>query len=547
MSLLFYDGFDNYTYLPLKWDEFTQYSQFSIKSGIGRKNDNALCAFSDYTDISYDHIGKHLGTYQETIILGFAYKKVKTDYGYIEIDFNTGDTTQSKIRLFDTGIIWYKGDDSFNYGKEYVLKFNSWNYFEAKIKTHTTSGTVDIRVDEHSVIALSNISTATTTNYIDRVRFKSRHISNTYINYAYIDDLYIANVSGTVNNNFLGNCTVTSLSPTSQGEYSDFSLPSTISGVSNYSMINESVYTEDTTTYSGTFLEYASGDDGGYHGDSFYSTSTTTNFLVNSTTLNMGLFFRFSGINIPRGAKIITAKLQVYTVTRHTSSAYIHTFEMAFQKSGTPPNQITSISDFNSRVVTYARKTTYLYNEDPTTINNKDSLQELVNRDDWLEENNSVILKFYTISIPGGSSTSSERYNVRQYDYSNDPYSANSPRLYIEWQLPNGSSGTYVVADDINKKDSYGFTASGISDIFAVKHNFVAKRYLDRMRTDDLCLLPVITDGITTYSGGQKFYFKDTNYVCLSNINDLNPITDTSWTLSNLQDYDFGFMTTISG
>lgn len=546
MSLIFYDGFNNYTFLPLKWEECTKDCQFSIKDNIGRKGDKALCAFSGTTYIPYEFLGKILPSPLDTFIIGFAFKKVKVDYGFIEVDFNFEETTQSKLKLFDSSIVWYKGNEAISYGVNYSLKSIAWNYIEAKINTHTTSGTVDLRVNERTILTLSGISTATTTNYIDRVRFKLRHITQTNEDYAYIDDIYITNVSGTVNNTFLGNCTSSSIVPSSQGTYSDFYLPSTVSGVSNYSMVNEAVYQQDTTTYSGTFPVMYSGDDGGFQDTAFYSNVTTTSFLQLVTSVPMGLFFKFSGLNIPKNAKILTAKLQVYTVARYTTTSYRLNFEMAFQKISTPPNTISSISDFNSRTITNAKKTTQLYNEDPTTINNKDSLQELVDNVNWLEENNSVLLKFYKTSSIDTGSASSERYNIRQYDYTNDPYSESTPRLYVEWQLPTDPLGTYIKAEDINKKDSYSFTVSGISNIFAIKYDMVAKRFLDRARTDDLALIPIVTDGATTYNEG-KVNFKDINYINKYVISEKNPFSDLAWELEDLQSYEFGILTTTSG
>ena len=107
MSLLFYDGFDNYTYLPLKWDEYTNFSQFCIKPDVGRKGSSALCALSGYTTIS-EYIGKILPTDQSDIIIGFAFKKVDPDYGYIEIAFLYDEVIQSSVRLFNTNFYWIR-------------------------------------------------------------------------------------------------------------------------------------------------------------------------------------------------------------------------------------------------------------------------------------------------------------------------------------------------------------------------------------------------------------------------------------------------------
>ncbi|MBV5347600.1 hypothetical protein JZU46_05230 [bacterium] len=550
MSLLFFDGFTNYTYLPLKWEECTKNNQFSIKSGISRTNDKALCIYSGLTNLATDHLGKLLSSNVDTVIIGFAFKKIKADYGFIEIDFNVGDTIQSKIKLYSTNFVWFKGDETINYGLNSSLQFNNWNYFEAKIKTHTTLGTVDIRINEKVALSLTNISTATTAyNYIDRIRLRLRHIAQTNEDYAYISDLYIADTLGTYNNNFLGNCTVANYYPSSQGTFSNFSLHPTTSGVANYTMINEQIYAEDTTIYNNTFLEYASGDDGYFSDNNVANTTSTIMDVYFSTNYYPSCFWcRFSNVSIPRNAKIIKANIQFaieYNQLVSFSSYDLFNTIYGFQKSGTPVAQITSVADFESRPLTDNILQTRIASAEPTTQNYKDSLQELVSLDNWQEENNSVM---FILSRHGYTNVNGVPYKVRTYNYSNDPYSANSPKLYVEWQLPSGASGTYVRSSNIDDKDSYRLsTLSGVPNVFAIKQNIIAKRYLDRANTDDLYLMPIITNGVTTYSGSTKLPFKDTYYSCSSKISEENPITSSIWLPTDLQNYEFGFITTYSG
>ncbi len=547
MSLLFFDSFKNYTFLPLKWEEYTKNCQFYITEGVGRKSGTALRIYSDFTDVNYDHIGKKLDGNYEEIIIGFAFKKVKEDFGFIEVDFNDGNNIQSKIKLFNESFIWYNGDETINQGVNYCLQFNDWNYFEAKIKTHTVSGTVDIRINEYTALSLQNINTASTpNNYIDRIRFRLRHYADTNEDYAYIEDLYISDTFGDTNNNFLGNCEISTVYPISQGSSSQFELAPTYSGVENCTLIDEQVYQEDTTiTYNNTFLEYDTLDDGYYRVSNYYNTHTTTDLLY--LYGDSGIYFRFSGVDIPKNAKIITAKIQAYEEFRHQHpTQYVAYMYSAFQKSGTPPNQITSTADFKSRELTHARVNFWINLEDPRTKEYKESLQELVSRSDWQEEDNSILYLLWNLTSEGQSSTD-DRWRVRLYPYDNDPYSANTPKLYVEWQLPGGDSGEYVSSDNLSRKDTYTVnTISGTSEIFAVNHNVFSKRKFDVANTDDMALNSLVVIEGTTYSG-IKLLPTDRTYTCSNFIEDKNPATDTNWSRTDILNSEFGFVTTSSG
>ncbi len=547
MSLIFFDSFKNYTFLPLKWEECTKDCQFYITEGVGRKGGSALSIYSGYTDVYYDHLGKKLGGNYEEIIVGFAFKKVKHDFGYIEIDFNDGDTIQSKIRLFNDNFMWYIADESIQQGLNYSLQFNEWNYFEAKIKTHTVSGTVDIRINEYTALSLQDLATASTTNnYIDKVRFRLRHYIDTDEDYAYIEDLYIADTAGDTNNGFLGNCEISTVYPISQGSYNQFELAPTYSGVENYTLIDEYIHQEDdTVTYNDTFLMYHANDCGNYYSTSFWSGGTVSNYYDLSNLVN-SMWLRFSGVNIPKNAKILTVSLQIYIESRYTSASYGRVDYSRFQKSSTPVTQPTSISDFTSRSFTNASVPFTMYQTSPTTLNYKDPLQELVSMFDWQEQDNIILFSFNQLYFDGGSS-GTDKLRIRNYAYSNDPFHANSPKLYVEWQLPGGDRDEYVKSENLDNKETYNLnTISGSSEIFAINHNIFAKRKFDTANTDDMCLNSIVKIGVTTYSG-VKLLPTDRTYTCSNFIIEKNPNTGISWISSDISDNEFGFVTTSSG
>ena len=312
----------------------------------------------------------------------------------------------------------------------------------------------------------------------------------------------------------------------------------------NYTLIDEEVHQEDTTTYSGTFLEYESFDDGVYNVTGMYNTEPTTDDMRLYYTAT-GMWFRFSEINIPKNAKITNVALQLYVEDRYTGEYYATPAHACFQRSATPPLQITSEEDFNSREKTIEHFDFYFNTTDPATLNYTSILQELVSMPDWQEENNTVLIMLYTDHVTIGGSQES-RYRVRTYDYDTTPYSTNSPKLYVEYQLPGGASGEYITSSGIDIKDTYNLnTVSGISDIKAISHNIFSKRGLDRANHNDMGIVPLTLISGTTYSG-TYFLPQDIKYTCINYIEDSNPHTNDTWLLTDFSTNEFGF-TTISG
>lgn len=120
---------------------------------------------------------------------------------------------------------------------------NIWHYIEMKCTLSDTVGVVEVRVDGNST-PIINISSQDTKNGGTKTVFDSLTFfaGNGNPN---MDDMYFCNGAGSVNNNFLGDCIVECLFPTSDGATSGLT-PST--GVSHFATVDESP--ENTTDYN---------------------------------------------------------------------------------------------------------------------------------------------------------------------------------------------------------------------------------------------------------------------------------------------------------
>ena len=347
------------------------------------------------------------------------------------------------------------------------------------------------------------------------------------------------------NNSFLGNCTVTYLVPISTGTYSQFIANTSVSGLSNYDVVNDTTYSGSGTTYSGMYYEYSSLDDGGYTRTSgdlakvFNNTGITVSnpmsIYMNENTDGNYLWFRFSNVSIPKNAKITNAymilnKLQVTTL------AETNTQDIFAQKIGTPAPQVLSSTDLLSRKFT---KNKYVTTQGATAsyCNISSVIQELVDQVDWQETNNSILL---LSNIYYSSRSQTYIYvGYTSYEANNDSYHSNSPKLYVEWVLPEENEFKYIYTENLNQVDSYHInTLESISDIKGVSLNTIAKN----VSGTNMYLSSVVISGSnvnSTYTSLPENRYKNNSFIF-----DEDPFDVSSWVLSSILDKEFGFITT---
>jgi len=117
-----------------------------------------------------------------------------------------------------------------------------WAYIEAKFTINNSSGSVIIRVNENIVLSLSGIDTQDSAN----AYFNMFRLGGIYSGYSYLDDMYMCDLTGSKNNDFLGDVRVDTLRPNAAGTYTDF----TPSAGANYQNVDETCGPDNDTTYN---------------------------------------------------------------------------------------------------------------------------------------------------------------------------------------------------------------------------------------------------------------------------------------------------------
>lgn len=209
MALLFIDGFDHYATadIPKKW---SAYDQATI-SAIGRRGSGAL---NTGTGASSGATLTLSNTYS-TLILGAALKFSSFTGTHIPLQFTDGGVGQVYLEVSSDGVLAvYRSGTKLGQSLPGVVRIDSWFYLEMKVVINDTTGAVEVRVNGSTVVALTNVDTQATANaYATAIRF----YGNLSAPSVTVDDLYLLDTSGTVNNDFLGDCRVDAYLPTVDG------------------------------------------------------------------------------------------------------------------------------------------------------------------------------------------------------------------------------------------------------------------------------------------------------------------------------------------
>lgn len=255
MSLLFIEGFDHYTsltYLQQKWDYWTTYSgplSVTINVAYGRHGQGLRITGNSENDSIY--FCKNVSP-QQTMIAGcarwfttFIEKSTTGHVNKIEFRDVAGGASQVTITIEENGSV------AARLGQETgaviaqsaigVVHTSSWNYMEAKVKADNAAGTVTVKVNGVQVINVAGVDTQVSANaLIDQVAFGVQ-CGETSTG-TYIDDIYICDDQGAVNNDLLGDVRIDTLYPDGAGNSADW----TPSAGANWQCVDEAPPNEDT-------------------------------------------------------------------------------------------------------------------------------------------------------------------------------------------------------------------------------------------------------------------------------------------------------------
>jgi hypothetical protein len=264
--LLFIDGFDHYSAAQLqalrKHDGTNNPGQFSISSTTTRYGYGAYMTQNNNVG---GNIYKDL-TASSTLIVGFAHRI--PDYQgntKLIVALASGGTTQVDLRINTSGQLIITRNGTTLATSTLTITHPTWVYIEMKVTFSTTVGAYEVRVNGDVFLQASGVNTsATGGTTANRIYLLSPIINSTGgVITQHMDDLYVCNDTGGVNDDFLGDVRVVALFPNGNGNSSDM-VGSDGNSTDNYLLVDESNPNDDTdyvvTSTPGDHDTYAMGN-----------------------------------------------------------------------------------------------------------------------------------------------------------------------------------------------------------------------------------------------------------------------------------------------
>ena len=287
--LLFIEGFDAQSTSQLttngKWNALNGLSVETTlaRFGVGQALQSA--ANSDY-------IERNIGSNLASGVIGAAFRVasgVNTKVTFFIL--YDGSSIQIAVRGNTDGTISiFRTNNSTTLGTStYTFPFDTYFYLELKflISDSISSGDVKLYADGVEILSLAAATdTKNTANaYVTKYRVGGDSgFDNSGINRRYLDDHYLLDLTGSVNNAPLGNVRVQTLAPSGNGNSSGLS-GSDGNSVNNYQQVDDTTSNNGDTDYNehataGTKDTYAFGDTNANTGTIY---GVQTNMVVRRT------------------------------------------------------------------------------------------------------------------------------------------------------------------------------------------------------------------------------------------------------------------------
>ena len=233
--LLFFDGFEYASAdIPLKWDSGnstnTSYARTGTRNGYGAWT-------------------KTVSPGDANVIFGCAYYSIQAgQVGALRVLYN--GSAQLAVTIRADGSIdvrqEYSGGTLIGSTAAGVWPTSGWNYLEVKILLHQTAGTVVVKVNGGTVI--SEIAGDKDTCYRADTLWNQIEVSSGGGSTG-IDDLYLCDGTGSVNNNFLGQVRAVPLFPQTDAVDAGSNADFTCSGGTDHGALVDDDPSDGDTSY----------------------------------------------------------------------------------------------------------------------------------------------------------------------------------------------------------------------------------------------------------------------------------------------------------
>lgn len=268
MALIFAEGFDwaadNLTsgggyedYMKGKYDNLDMFSNGGTKPG---RNGGTALWMQNSTSREFlfpAHEGGMLlsdAAANRTTVIGFAIKwyNFPTSGNVIFMGASIGEVGHVGIGVNNSGVLSInRGNAFYNVGTQVPrrhVRLNVWYYMELKQEVANSGGSWEFRMDGDTVASASGVDTSSDNTYAwDRYFFQTPSSGTAGTNGVLLDDIYILDGTGSINNDFLGDIQVRSAAP--DGDFGPNQWSPVGTGAANFDRVNENFPFNDDSSY----------------------------------------------------------------------------------------------------------------------------------------------------------------------------------------------------------------------------------------------------------------------------------------------------------
>lgn len=247
MSLILVEGFDHYTTATAGGKvQLDGNSEINLSAGRFQGGGALITANASVSTENYLSLGANFSE----VIVGFAlyFDNTGTEIpAYTEVlafVANTG-SVQCMLQLGTGNTLYFtRGSSTVIANGSTPLVQGTWNYIEVRVVISDTVGEVEVKlngVEEMNETAVDTKNTSVSS--VNQVYFGSCRWQDS----GRIDDVYAVSTAGSVNNDFLGDCRVDTLTVTGNGTTNQWDA---LVGPSNYQDVDDATPDDDTTYIS---------------------------------------------------------------------------------------------------------------------------------------------------------------------------------------------------------------------------------------------------------------------------------------------------------
>jgi len=221
----FVDGFDHYAcdtntayanFMSLKWTNNIVGTGFNISPAWGRSLGGQGLQLTSNTHGVYKTVSAGVAT----LITGCAVYFVATPTNNAFIQFFDGTTEQISLRGDGSGHLTISRNGTVLATSTNTVSVNTWYFIEIKATIHPSAGVIEVRVNGTSTGWIPSTASLNTRNTANS---QATGIAVVQPNQnVRIDDFYIADTTGSVNNDFLGPIQIAVQAPSAAGNYAQW-------------------------------------------------------------------------------------------------------------------------------------------------------------------------------------------------------------------------------------------------------------------------------------------------------------------------------------